>query len=481
MRIYFLFITALSFFSPSLASKELAASFITVFNEGSRIEVIDYLSEHMSKSRIQTYGIDAHVGGFLNSQNTFGALEIVKVLTPNNGNERVEVISQNNKLKYNLIINKEKDTPYKINYFTLQIPDSEEVSIKPSKSASKKSLSGKELAQELSSFINKLSMEDAFSGSVLVAQNKDVIFKSSVGYANKTWKINNTINTKFSLGSMNKMFTAISALQLIEKGKLKFEDKLIQFVDKSWLPKQGADSITVRQLLTHTSGLGNFFNDEFNKSNKEAYRNLEAYKPLISKSELLFKPGSRNRYSNSGMLMLGLVVEKVSGESYYDYVQKNIYDKANMTNSGSFELDSVTDNLASGYLRRMHSDDWVDSIYTRAIKGSPAGGGFSTVGDLHQFALALTDFQLLEKELTEDAYTEKTQYNSAFWYGYGFSVSGVDSNRIVGHGGAYLGVDARLDIHLDSGFIVVILANQSDVVAPVRRKINELIEKANQK
>ena len=372
-------------------------------------------------------------------------------------------------MKYNLIINKEKGAPYKINYFTLQDAKSE--------NNSKKSISKKELALDLSSFINNLSMKDAFSGSVLVAKGNDVIFKGSVGYANKTWKIKNNIDTKFSLGSMNKMFTAIAALQLIEKGKLKFDDKLIEFVDNSWLPKGNSDSITIRQLLTHTSGLGNFFNDEFNQSNKEVYRNLAAYKPLISQSELLFTPGSRNRYSNSGMLMLGLVVEKVSGESYYDYVQKHIYNKANMLNSGSFELDSVTDNLASGYLKRMHSDQWVDSIYARAIKGSPAGGGFSTVEDLHQFSLALTEFKLLGKELTEDAYTEKTKYNSAFWYGYGFSVSSEPNNRIVGHGGAYLGVDARLDIHLDSGFIVVILANQSDVVAPVRRKINELIGK----
>ena len=117
----------------------------------------------------------------------------------------------------------------------------------------------------------------------------------------------------------------------------------------------------------------------------------------------------------------------------------------------------------------------MNSIYTRAIKGSPAGGGFSTVGDLHRFSLALTQFKLLNKELTQAAYSEKTQYNSAPWYGYGFSVGGNDTNRVIGHGGAYLGVDARLDIHLDDDFIVVILANQSDVVSPVRRKINELI------
>lgn len=243
------------------------------------------------------------------------------------------------------------------------------------------------------------------------------------------------------------------------------------------MPQGEVEAITVRHLLTHTSGFGNFFNDEFNESNKEAYRDLTAYKPIVSSTPLLFSPGSRNRYSNSGMLMLGLVIENVTGKSYYDYVQENIYDKASMMNTGSFELDSSNQNLATGYLKRSHSDDWVNSIYTRAIKGSPAGGGFSTVSDLHKFALALTKYKLLSKELTEEAYSEKTDYNSAFWYGYGFSVSGEPSNRIVGHGGAYLGVDARLDIYLDKGFVIVILANQSNVVAPVRRKVNELIKR----
>lgn len=466
MKKFFLIVTLL--LSNSLLAKQgIAPSFIEVFNQGSRLEVIDYLSNNMSKSRIERYGIDNHVGVFLNSQNTFGNLEVIKFLPPSNGNERVEVLSKNNKLIYNLIINKDKKSPHKINYFTLQ--DSE-VQVIPNHQ-----LSAKELEQELFIFLKELGAKDAFSGAVLVARGEDILFKGTVGYANKRWKLKNKVDTKFSLGSMNKMFTAISALQLIEKGQLKFEDKLSQYVDKSWLPEGNAKSITIRQLLTHTSGLGNFFNNDFNKSNKEVYRNLDAYKPLISQMPLLFIPGTRNRYSNSGMLMLGLVVEKVSGKSYYKYVRENIYNKANMLNSGSFELDSVTANMASGYLKRMHSDNWVDSIYTRAIKGSPAGGGFSTVEDLYHFALALTRYQLLSKRLTLEAYSEKTKYKSAFWYGYGFSISGDPHNRVIGHGGAYLGVDARLDIHLDSGFTVVILANQSDVVAPVRRKINELI------
>jgi len=457
-------------FSCSVFTKDLLApSFLKTFNKGSRIGVIEYLSQNMSKGRIETFGIEAHVGVFLNQQNTYGELELVEYLPTHNDNERVRVISKNNQLLYTLVINKERAEPHKINYFSLQSVESEVDRIVP--------LTTKDLVKELSEFLEQLEQKEAFSGSILIANDKDILFQKSVGYANKEWGIKNNSATKFSLGSMNKMFTAISALQLIEQGKLLFEDKLVQFVDKSWLPEGEVEKITVRHLLTHTSGLGNYFNDDFNVSNKEVYRDLKAYRPLISQTPLLFSPGTRNRYSNSGMLMLGLIIEKVSGKSYYEYVQENIYDRANMPNSGSYELDSITPNLATGYLKRNHSDKWVNSLYTRAIKGSPAGGGFSTIGDLHNFALALTSFKLLGKEMTEEAYSEKTQYNSAFWYGYGFSVSGEQHNRVVGHGGAYLGVDARLDIHLDAGFNVVILANQSNVVAPVRRKITDLLSR----
>ncbi|MCA1928699.1 serine hydrolase [Rheinheimera sp.] len=467
MKAYVVWLSVFIWSLPLCAGSQVEPAFIQMFNEGKRAQIIQYLSEHMAKSQLDTYGLDAQVDMFLGDQATYGKLTFVKTLPDADGNDVFEVISGNNQFKYNLTINKEPQEPHKINYFEFLSAGAVDQAKTP--------VSAREFAQELSGFLNNLASHDAFSGAVLVAKGKEVIFKDAVGFADRRWKVKNTVDTRFSLASMNKMFTAIAALQLIEQGKLKFDDKLIQFVDKSWLPMKHAEAITIRHLLTHTSGLGNFFNDEFIQSNKEIYRDLAGYKPLIAKSELLFTPGSQNRYSNSGMLMLGLVIEKVSGESYYDYIQKHIYDKANMPGSGSFELDSTTENIASGYLKRMHSDDWVDSVYTREIKGSPAGGGFSTIDDLYQFALALTEFKLLGKALTEQAYSAKTEFNSAPWYGYGFAVGGKPDNRIVGHSGAYLGVDSRLDIHLDKGFVVVILANQSGVVGPMRRKINELI------
>lgn len=449
----------------------LANSFVEIFNHGDRTQVIDYLSKNLSQARLDGFGVEGFTSAVVNRQNTYGQLESITYLPPTENTERIQVISENNQLTYILNINRTATKPYKINNFTFRPPTSSPIT--------QPQIAPKEFAFELSGFLEHLADREAFSGAVLVARGNNILLKQSVGLANKASKVDNRIDTKFALGSMNKMFTAISILQLIEQKKLQFEDKLVQFVDGDWLPEGDVEQITVRQLLTHTSGLGNFFNEEYIQSNKELYRELTGYKPLVAATPLLFTPGSRFRYSNSGMLMLGLIIEKVSGISYYDYVQKNIYDKTGMASSGSYELDGVTPNMAMGYLKRAHSDTWVSSLYTRAIKGSPAGGGFSTVDDLYQYALALTSYQLLGQKLTEAAYSDKSLYNSASWYGYGFSVTGQPDNRIVGHGGAYLGVDARLDIHLDTGYVVVILANQSNVVRPVRRKINELLARVS--
>jgi CubicO group peptidase (beta-lactamase class C family) len=447
--------------------KKLLPSLMEAFNQGDRQSVSHYLLENTNPERLGMYGIEAHIGGMLNSRNTHGKLTLVEHLPMNGNNERAKVVSQHNQFTYILHVNRTKAQPYKINYFYLADAKN--------KTKTKVKINTPIFKTKLKTFLDNVAKSEAFSGTVLVAKNQQVLFQGAFGQANKSFNIANNINTKFSLGSMNKMFTAIATLQLIEQGKLNFEDKLIDYVDSSWLPKEEAEQITIRQLLTHTSGLGNFFTSEFNNSSKGNYRELNSYKSIIASTPLLFTPGTNNRYSSSGMHMLGVVIEKVSGESYYNYVKKNLYEQANMDNSASYELDAITPNMAVGYLKMAHSDTWVNNYYSSGIKGGPAGGGYSTVTDLYNFSLALSQFKLLSKQMTEQAYSNKVQYNSPAWYGYGFVIAGSENDRVVGHNGASLGIDALLDIHLDKDIVVVILANQSDVVAPVRRKINELI------
>ena len=451
---------------PSV-SPSILPSLLLAFNQGDTQTVSRYLLENINPESIGMYGIEAHIGGMLNNRNTHGKLTLVKHLPMNGSNERAQVIAEHNQFSYILHVNRTTTQPYKINYFYLAEDKSE--------SSIKHKINLAEFKPKLSKFLTNVADHDSFSGTVLIAKNQQILFQQAFGQANKSFNIANDLSTKFSLGSMNKMFTAIATLQLIERGELNFEDKLIDYVDSSWLPKKEAEQITIRQLLTHTSGLGNFFSEEFNDSSKGNYRELSSYKNIIASMPLLFTPGTSNRYSSSGMHMLGLVIEKVSGDSYYDYVDKNIYQKAGMVNSASYELDAITPNLAIGYLKMAHSDSWVNNYYSSGIKGGPAGGGYSTVADLYNFSQALRQFKLLSKEMTEQAYSNKVQYNSPAWYGYGFVVSGAVDDRVVGHNGASLGVDAQLDIHLDKDIVVIILANQSDVVAPVRRKLNELI------
>ncbi|MCJ8295095.1 MAG: beta-lactamase family protein [Colwellia sp.] len=439
---------------------------LSLFNQGDRHEVMHFYTANINPEQIGMYGIKAHVSGLLNDQTTHGKLRLIKYLPNDGDNERAEVIAENSQFPYILTVNRTSKAPYKINYFYL---------VDKEVAQNNKKINLTEFKTELNSFVLRLVSKEAFSGTILVAQGEQIIFQQAVGQSNKSDNIANNLETKFSVASMNKMFTAVAILQLIEQGKLNFEDKLIKYVESGWLPQEGAEKITIRQLLTHTSGMGNIFTEAFLMSDKGNYRELASYKQLIAETPLLFSPGTSNRYSNSGMHMLGLVIEKVSGQDYYDYIEQHVYQKANMPNSNSYELDGITSNLAIGYLKKAHSDTWVNNHYTNGVKGGPGGGGYSTIGDLHNFSQALTQFSLLSREMTEQAYSNKTEFNSPAWYGYGFIVSGEAGNRVVGHGGATLGVDARLDIHLDTGIVVAILANQNGVVAPVLRKINSLI------
>lgn len=334
-----------------------------------------------------------------------------------------------------------------------------------------------DLNEDLNKYLKELAIKDEFSGSVLLAKGEDIVFQAAYGMASKRFNVPNNIQTKFNLGSMNKMFTSVGIMQLVEAGKLSLNDKLSNYVDETWLSKDISQKIEIRHLLSHSSGLDNYFNRTYMNSSKNIYRALDDYKPLILDSTLLFEPGSKARYSNTGMLMLGVVIEKITGQDYFSYIREHIYQKAQMINSDSYEMDQPIPNLAIGY----ESDDknetgWKNNIYLHVLKGGPAGGGFSTVQDLHKFALALTNYQLLNKELTEEVYSFKSKLTYRD-YGYGFNILGDANNRIVGHGGGFPGIGSNLDIYLDQGYIVAVMSNYGRGDSDVRNKIRELLAK----
>jgi hypothetical protein len=173
-------------------------------------------------------------------------------------------------------------------------------------------LSADKVIQEIEAFVERLVDADAFSGTVLLAKDGEVLFKKAYGLASKRFDVPNRIDTKFNLGSANKMFTGVAILQLVERGMLSLDDPLSKFVSEDWLPKETADKIKIEHLLTHTSGMGSYFGEKYMESSKALFRELDDYKPLIAGSELAFEPGTDWQYSNSGMFMLGVVIESAT-------------------------------------------------------------------------------------------------------------------------------------------------------------------------
>ena len=318
---------------------------------------------------------------------------------------------------------------------------------------------------EIERHVNLAVEGGRFSGVVLIAKGDKVLLKKAYGLANVASNIPNKTDTKFNLGSMNKMFTSVAIAQLVQAGKLSYTDTLA-FVLPDYPNKETAGKITIRQLLTHTSGLGDFFRPEFFE-NRDKYKSLTSYLSLFANDPLLFEPGSGWSYSNAGFIVLGVIVEKVSGENYFDYVKEHIFRPSGMINSDYYERDMVISNMALGYTY----DDMTDPLHINPrllntpflpAKGSSAGGGYSTADDLLRFSHALLSHQLLSEALTDTITSGKvaSPRGPGLQYGYGFNVTtGFSGRHIIGHGGGSRGINGALSMIPENGYTVVVLAN----------------------
>jgi CubicO group peptidase (beta-lactamase class C family) len=330
-----------------------------------------------------------------------------------------------------------------------------------------------ERAQMLDAYVSALAAADVFSGAVLLAKDGNVLLAKAWGEANKDFGAPNRLDTKFNLGSMNKMFTAVAIAQLVEAGKLSFEDPLAKFLPDFPSP-EAAQQIRIKHLLTHTAGLGSYFNDEFMRSSRARFRTVDDMMTLAQGDSMAFEPGTRWSYSNTGMLVLGKVIEVVTGGDYFAYVRSHIYGPAGMVSSDAYELDLVNPNLAVGYDKEFLEDGTVrfrNNIFQHVIRGGPAGGGYSTVEDLLHFAEALRSGKLVGAEYVRLLTTPKPEISSPR-YGYGFS---TPPDGPVGHSGGFDGISSNLDIYLGSGYVAVVMSNYGGGSAPVTAKMRELI------
>jgi len=294
-----------------------------------------------------------------------------------------------------------------------------------------------DLAARIKTYVATQAVADTFSGVVLLAQHGQVIYSGAFGMASKEYGAPNTVDTSFNIGSIDKLMTRIAIVQLIAQHKLSYDDTIGRVLPA--YPNKSASSVTVRELLDMSSGIGDFFGPAYQAVPKAQLRTLADYIPLFADKPLAFAPGTQQAYSNGGFIVLGLIIERVSGMSYYDFIQQHIFGPAGMTESGWFERDVPKAGVASGYTKVTEHGDataWLNNIYTTPARGSSAGGGYASATDLLKFAAALEEGKLLDAAGTAQ-------------------VLGPG----IGIAGGAPGINADLEIDPQSGYVLVVLSN----------------------
>jgi CubicO group peptidase (beta-lactamase class C family) len=327
--------------------------------------------------------------------------------------------------------------------------------ISPPESSANSAASDGDLAAKVGEHTAALSGLDEFSGAVLVAHSGKIVFEQAWGMADMARQIKNSPDTQFCIGSMNKMFTAVAVLQLVQQGKLALDRPIV-----TWWPdypnKGLAARVTIRELLSHTGGTGDIFMPEY-EAHREETRTLADYVKLYGNRPPAFEPGTRWEYSNYGFILLGRIIELVTRESYDAYVREHVYLSAGMLRTDARPETDRVEGRAVGYTRG--SSGLVPNTNQMPWSGTSAGGGYSTVHDLFLFAEALQAGKLLSPELLREA-TRGSALRSD--YGFGFYAL---SDGAYGHGGGAPGINGELHILPQSGYVLVALANRDPRLA----------------
>ncbi len=424
-----------------------------------------FTRDNISASTLERIGLDMY-SGYLSAESHFhGGFELssLDILDVTDGviNAEVFVHSRNTDMPYRIELSFNDAAPYAITRIRIR------AHIEHGKQTP--AANDAEAANKLASYIERLAGSDVFSGVVLVAKQDKILLEKAVGKASKRFNVANNINTRFNLGSMNKMFTSVAILKLVAAGKLALDDRL---VDVLGLPN-ATDALTqiqIQHLLSHTSGVASISCEmgEFSIT-----KDQPTCLHQLSGVGTAFTPGTQFRYSNDGMFMLGLVIEQITGMTYYQFVRENIFIPAQMDQTESLDLQFPVHNAAIGYSFHGKQNQWRNNLFIHDKKGGPAGGGYSTARDLFKFASALQSHSLLNQTLTEKAFAPKTEFNAGN-YGFGFIVWNRNGRAVVGHNGSFPGVSTQLEMHPDAGYTIVVLSNHSFGADPVIAKAHQL-------
>jgi D-alanyl-D-alanine carboxypeptidase len=441
---------------PKTPAGDQFAAWLGSFNSGDKSRMEAFVS-HYAKPE------EHKIEGILGFRQQVGGFDLKKI-EESTSTKLVGLVQEHNSDQFaRFSIEVEPAAPYKVTHLEIRATE------RPPEFALPR-MSQSELIAALRAKLEKDAAADTFSGAVLLAKDGKPVFTGAYGLADREKKIPNTLTTKFRIGSMNKMFTAVSIMQLVQSGKINLSDPVGKYIT-DYPNKDIATKVTIQQLLTHTGGTGDFFGPEFDAHRLEL-KTLQDYVKLYGRRGPEFEPGSKWDYSNYGFLLLGVAVERVSVKSYYDYVSENIYKPAGMTSAGSLPEDQIVPERSIGYTE-FGGKGLQPNTDTLPYRGTSAGGGYCTVEDFLRFATALTSHKLLNAQSTDLMTTGHADTPRGPKYGFGLMVSGTGTSLAhFGHGGGAPGMNGDLEIYPQTGYVIVVLSNLDP---PAASRISDFI------
>ena len=338
--------------------------------------------------------------------------------------------------------------------------------------------------QQLEDRIVSQTEPEPFSGVVYLTKGDDVLFESGYGCAIKSESIPNRVNTRFQTASGCKVFTSIAICQLVERGQLGFDALLKECVDVRF-PNYAPD-ITIHHLLTHSSGITSYFEEDINPDYEALWKDLPMYRirgprdflPLFQHKKMKFSPGEKFDYNDGGYILLGMVIESLTGMSFPAYVRENVFDPAGMEDSGYFPTDQLPERTAYAYIKNPDGT-WRTNFFAVPIIGAPDGGAYTTAPDMTRFWEALMENRLLNVGTTEVALKAQiaTSWKSPYThYGYGIWIDQPEET-IRKHfvEGQDPGVALRSAIYLDEDMTLTVIGNTEHALWPLYQEIEKIL------
>lgn len=331
---------------------------------------------------------------------------------------------------------------------------------------SERGLDETSLAELIDQHVEILQASNSFSGIVLVAKGAEPIYERAVGFADRSQNRLNTLDTPFNLGPVTKIFTAVAVMQLIEQEKLSLMDTVGIYLPD--YPEGRVNrTVTIRQLLSHRSGIGDYIGTPGYASAKDYLQDQQDFLDIIIDFGWYYPPNQRYRYSNSGPVVLGRIVEVVTGLSYYDYVRRNIYQAANMSSSGHFTKQETTSNKAIGYL----NDLGETNESTLGHIGSAAWGSYASANDLLSYTIALKANALMQPNTQEQLLEPILDLGSGCQYAFLHTICTANGHSYYGENPFILpavgpGWSANYFWFKERDIVVIVLSNGGNQQGP---------------